>query len=67
MDKVELQQLQSVVSEDILTTGYDMTQPTHSTHIHVEPTDPLNALYCLFSMSILLPNKEETWPHAPGI
>ena len=42
MDEVELVQLQSFMSDDIfhfLTTGYNMTQPIHSTH--VDPTDPL--------------------------
>ena len=32
---------QMISSMDFLTTGYDMTQPTHS--IHVDPTDPLEA------------------------
>ena len=44
MDEVELVQLRSFVLDDIfhfLTTGYNMIQPTHSTH--VDPTDPLEA------------------------
>ena len=41
---MELELLQSFISDEIfqfLTTGCDMTQPTHSAHI--DPTDPLEA------------------------
>ena len=43
MDRNKLELLRSFVSKEIesLTTGCDMTQPTHSAH--VDPTDPLEA------------------------